>query len=315
VKEDVMFDVVGVLLLVALTLLFGFVARRAWRASNPALKWAGTLLAALPALLFGLATTLALVGFAKVNQTHPNPVPDITVAATEEQIARGRKMARACAGCHSENGDLPLSGTRFDGPPIGDLYAANLTPAHLASWSDGEIIRAIREGVHKSGRSLIIMPSGIMRNLSDEDVQALVAYLRSTEPVTPDTPPTRISVVGAIMASALPLFTVQAPITEPVVAPPAGPTAEYGAYLVSTSGCRECHGEDLRGGAGGFTPVGPDIAGLAGRWSEQQFVETMRTGIRPDGVPLRPDMPWRDYELFADDDFRAMYAYLKAGQP
>lgn len=310
-----MFDVGGMLLLVALTLLFGFLSLRAWRARPPALKWVLAALAAAPTLLFALATGLALVGFAKVNQTHPNPVPNITVAVNNEQIERGRKMARACAGCHSANGDLPLTGTRFDGPPIGDLYAANLTPAHLADWSDGELIRAIREGVHKSGRSLIIMPSGIMRNLSDEDVQALVAYLRSTEPVEPVTPPTRISVVGAIMASALPLFTVQPPVTAPVVAPPAGPSAEYGQYLVSTFGCRECHGANLTGGAGGFTPVGPSIVNLAERWSEQQFIDAMRTGVRPDGVPLGPDMPWRDYELFLDDDFRAMYAYLKTFEP
>ncbi|HWQ12355.1 MAG TPA: c-type cytochrome [Roseiflexaceae bacterium] len=311
-----MFDVVGVLVLVVLSLLFGFLAARAWQAKNVLVRWVGTLLAAIPTLVFALAAGLALYGYAKVNQRHSNPVADITVARTDEQAARGMKIARACAGCHSANGDLPLTGQRFEGPPIGDLYAANLTPTHLQDWSDGEIIRAIREGVHKDGRSLIIMPSAIFRNLSDEDVQALVAYLRSTEPVEPDTPPTRVNVVGAIMASALPLFSVQPPISAPVVAPPAGPTTEYGGYLVAASGCRECHGGDLRGGeAGGFAPSGPPIANIAERWSEQEFVNTLRTGVRSDGVPLGPGMPWRDYELFSDDDFRAIYLYLKAGQP
>ena len=63
------------------------------------------------------------------------------------------------------------------GPPVGTLYGANLTPAgEIKDWSDGEIIRAIREGVHKTGRSLIIMPSEVFRHLSDVDVQAIVAY-------------------------------------------------------------------------------------------------------------------------------------------
>ena len=310
-----MFDLVGVLVLVLLTLLFAFLAVRAWRARNPALKWGGTILAAIPTLLFGLATTLALVGFAKINQRHPNPVANITVDRSEERVAYGMRIARACAGCHSENSNLPLTGARFDGPPIGELYASNLTQTHLADWSDGEIIRAIREGVHKDGRSLIIMPASIMHNLSDEDVQALVAYLRSAPPVEPDTPPTRINTVGAIMASVLPLFTVQPPITAPVVAPPAGPTVEYGQYLVSTSGCRECHGEALTGSSGGFAPAGPNISRITERWSEDEFVQTLRTGIRPDGVPLGPGMPWTDYEFFSDDNFRAMYRYLQTVQP
>lgn len=309
-----MFDVVGVLVLVILTLLFGFLVVRAWRAHNPALKWGGAFLASVPTLVFGLATTLALVGFAKINQTHPNPVPDFTVASTEERIARGRTIARTCAGCHSATGDLPLTGSNFaeGGPPIGQLYAPNLTPVHLAEWSDGEIIRAVREGVHRSGRSLIIMPAGIFRNLSDEDLQAVVAYLRSSEPVEPDTPPTSISVVGAILVSLFPLQTAQPPVTEPVVAPPPGPTAEYGSYLISISGCYDCHGHNLTGGTEAFAPVGPNIAVIPDRWSEQEFVDAMRTGVRPDGVPFGPDMPWRDFELYSDDDFRAMYAYLQA---
>jgi hypothetical protein len=83
------------------------------------------------------------------------------------------------------------------------LWAANLTPAHFKNWSDGEIVRAIREGVGKDGRSLVIMPSEVFHNLSDADVQAIVAVLLAQPAVEPDTPTKQFNVLGAIMAAAL----------------------------------------------------------------------------------------------------------------
>lgn len=150
-----------------------------------------------------------------------------------------------------------LGGSNFTegGPPIGTVYAPNLTPGgHLNDWSDGEIIRAIREGVHKSGRSLIIMPSEIFHNLSDADAQAIVAYLRSQPTVMPDTPPNSLNVIGALFTAALPIFTVQQPSAQAIVAPPVGVSADYGKYLIGILGCQICHGANLADGGGGFGP-------------------------------------------------------------
>lgn len=127
---------------------------------------------------------LALVGFAKLNAHLDNLVENIRVAGTPAQIARGEKLANAFASCHSPGIELPLSGSnfsvKFEIPPLGTLYAPNLTPSgDIQDWSDGEVIRAIREGVHKNGRALLIMPAGSYQNMSDDDVQDLVAYLRS----------------------------------------------------------------------------------------------------------------------------------------
>jgi hypothetical protein len=79
-------------------------------------------------------------------------------------------------------------------------------PAHLADWSDGEIVRAIRQGVHRSGRSLLIMPSSSWHNLSDEDVQSIVAYLRSLPPEGSSTPPDRLNALGAVLSLISPLL-------------------------------------------------------------------------------------------------------------
>src|SRR5687768_4229834 len=104
-----MFDFVGVGVLVVLLVLFAWLTRRAWRARNKALKWVGVVLSGLLTLIFALATGLALKSFYQLNVTHSNPVANLKVAGTPEQLARGEKLAHACVGCHSSNGQLPLA--------------------------------------------------------------------------------------------------------------------------------------------------------------------------------------------------------------
>jgi cytochrome c553 len=305
------FDFVGIGILILLFVLFAWATRRSWNARRPLLRWLGVVPSALLSLLALALTGAALYGFYQLNRTHSNPVADVNVAATPDLIARGEKFARTCAGCHAANGQLPLSGMNFGEEiplPIGTLYAPNLTPAHLANWSDGEIIRAIREGVHKDGRSLIIMPSGAFRSLSDEDAQALVAFLRSQPVVEPDTPPNRLNVIGAIMATALGGLTAQPPLEGTVAAPAAGINPEYGQYLATVGGCRECHGENFQSQENGPPP----LVGLHNRWSEQQFVDTIRTGTTPEGRTLDPnEMPWKDYEKYSDEDLKAIYSFIQ----
>ena len=101
------------------------------------------------------------------------------------------------------------------------------------------------------------MPSDGFHGMSDADVQAVVAYLRSQPPVARTTPPRRLNVIGTILVGAS-LFptAVQPPVVGPVASPPPGVSADYGAYLVQVSG-RSCHGADLAGGrAGGGPPPG-----------------------------------------------------------
>lgn len=319
-------DYLGLGVLIALALLFGFLTARALRARRRWVKLAGGIPAALLTLVFGAATLLALVGFNKLLGARPNPVPQLSAQSTPALVANGERFARTCAGCHSGNGQLPLTGQDFfgeGGPPMGTLWAPNLTPAHLAEWSDGEIVRAIREGVGRDGHSLIIMPSAAFRNLSDEDVLSIVAYLRSQPAVEPDSPPRSFTVVGAILAGAvLPdnIFSAQPPITAAQVAPPRAATAEYGSYLI-TLGCQDCHGENLagvpEGAAGGEDgpPPGPNLTGVGQRLTEDQCVTLLRTGTYPDGEKLSEDMPWQEFEKLSDDDFRALYKHLTSLPP
>lgn len=104
-----------------------------------------------------------------------------------------------------------------------------------------------------------------------------------------------------------------------MVAPPEGATADYGKYLVSVIGCRACHGQDLAGGkpSGFGPPAGLNLTALAPKWSEADFVKTIRTGVDPTGHSLNPDaMPWKEVSTFGtDDDLKAIYAYLHALTP
>lgn len=309
-----MFDIVGVTVLVGLVVALSWLARRAWLSTRRVVKWVGATLCGLLALVVVTALVVALVGYYKLNQTYDNPVTQISVAVTPELVARGERYGQFCAGCHAADQSPPMEGSDFlgeDAPPIGTFWAPNLTPTHLGEWSDGEIIRAIREGIHRSGRSLLIMPSNTFRNLSDADVHAIVAYLRSQPPIEPDTPPNRLNVLGAILIAVFPMREAQPPVTEPVVAPPSGPTAEYGEYLSSIT-CALCHGGNL-GGDAEFNAPGLVGAGLT--WTEDQFITFMRTGVRPDGRAVDGEaMPWKILSEFLsdEDELKAVFARLAA---
>lgn len=326
-----MIDFVSLLVLLGLTVLFGFLAFKAWGAKNKILKWAGVILAGLLTVIAGGVLLVVLYGTFKLNSNYnaSHPVTEVKATASAEKLAWAEKYVMYCAGCHSPNEQLPLAGRDFlapdpnagggSPPPIGNLYARNLTPGgELKDWSDGEIIRAIREGVHKSGRSLIVMPSSIFHNLSDEDAQAIVAYLRSQPAVTPDAPPNSLNALGAVFLGMLypEAQTVQPHIAQPVVAPPRGVTAEWGKYTANISGCNDCHGANFAGGKAGGPPPGPNLTTLVPNWSEADFVKALRTGVDPKGNKIADEMPWKQISAFAsDEDLRALYAYLHALPP
>ncbi len=327
-----MFDTIGVLILIILIALFSFLTARAWKLKNAVLKWAGVIISGLLTLIPAALLVLALIGFFKLDKRHDNPVANVQVAGTPAQIARGEKLANICVSCHTSNNQLPLSGVdflaKFAGPPLGTLYAPNLTPSgNIKDWTDGEVIRAIREGVHKNGRSLLIMPAENLRNLSDDDVQALVAYLRSQPATGGPTPTNEFDLFGALFINLFDFQTAQPPVGS-VTAPQPG-TSEYGKYMVDVVGCRSCHGDQLQGkvdnGQPG-PPPGPNLTLIVPQWSEGQFMTFFNTGVLPSGktVPTltlpsgfsEPKMPWPMVRAAAtDDELKAMYTYLHSLPP
>jgi mono/diheme cytochrome c family protein len=190
-------------ILIALFVLFAWLVTRAWRARNVFVKFGGVLLAGLLTVLLGVLSAAAIRGLVMANAPRNFPVADLQVQGTTEQVARGEEIARfLCAACHTQNGEPPVGGKNLAddiGMPLGDIYPPNLTPTgELSGWSDGEILRAIREGTHKNGRPLA-MPVQNLKHLSDEDALAVIAYLRSQPAVQNQTPPLRPTLLTAVL--------------------------------------------------------------------------------------------------------------------
>ncbi len=311
-------SLVSSIVVLAISVLLGWLALRAWRARNPFAKWIGGVLASLLTLIAAAIGILALVGYAKIYAPSTTPAPDMKVAGTPQQVERGRYITNSlCVECHTKDRQLPLSGGADFGKeipiPVGSIVAANLTPAGpLKDWSDGQIFRALRTGIDANGHHLLLMSNVPVRNLSDEDIQAVIAYLRSQPAVANDTPstPDRPSVLALAMLGAGLFPGGLAPVDGVVTAPAKAPTAEYGKYIVSYGGCRDCHGQNLTGGQkGGFSPVGPNLRVVKG-WTAEQFVTTLRTGVDPTGHNLSDAMPWRVLGRYDDSDLTAIYQYL-----
>jgi mono/diheme cytochrome c family protein len=313
-------NILGWLVMVAVAVFLGWVTSRAWRAKNPILKWGGTVVGGLLTLLVALVSVVTLFGLIKGYSRVNTPPPDVVVAATPEMIARGEHISDTfCASCHSLNGELPLTGGLDIGKDfpinLGKFVSGNLTPAGpLQDWTDGEIFRAVRDGIHKDGRTLTLMSTVRGRNLSDDDILAVIAYLRNTPAVENETldPSDQPNLLAMVMLGAGMLPEGPPPIEGAISAPPKGATVEYGEYLFSYNDCRECHGQDLKGGVEGqLAPIGWNLE-LVKAWTEEEFITTMRTGVDPSGYTLSPSMPWKNIGRMDDVELAAMYAYLIA---
>ncbi|MEJ2601418.1 MAG: cytochrome c [Anaerolineales bacterium] len=285
-------NIVILLVLLILVLLFGWLAWRAWHAQKTWLKWTGGIFSSLLTLVIGAVIVAILLGFYRMNVSpYKYSAKDINVAMTPEQVAQGERYAHGCAGCHSTTGSLPLDGSKdnfLEGSPMGVLYAPNLTPGGaLKDWTDAEIMRAIREGVDKDGRPLVIMPSPAFHNLSDADVQALVAYLRSQPAVEHATPKRNLSAIAAVLL-----------VLNPSV----------------ISG--DCHGSNLAGQPDSGGTPGPNLTVIVPKLSEEDFMNVFNKGTGPSGNALSDEMPWKDYrQMFTDEQFKDLYNYLHGLTP
>lgn len=309
-------NVLILLALLALVFGFGWLARRAWLGKNGFVKWAGSILSGLLMLVLSAVSITAMLGMYKFYNPKHNPAPELQVEGTPEQIARGEHLAGAfCASCHSTTGDLPMSGgvdLANDIPiNLGSFVSSNLTPAGpLQNYTDGEIFRALRENVNEDGERLVMMGLINVRNISDEDMKAIIAYLRNQEAVENDTPnPPDNANFTALLLFGAGLFTDQELIAGEVIAPEKAATVEYGEFMISYLDCSTCHGADLSGGTDPMGPQGPSLR-VVKDWTEEEFITTLRTGVNPIGDELGGLMPWKATGRLDDEELGALYQYL-----
>jgi mono/diheme cytochrome c family protein len=275
------------------------------------------------------------------------PEPALRASTDPELIERGRYLAYGpahCAYCHTgpeqwpalmAGARPPMTGGYSLRMPLATLPTPNLTPdaeTGIGRYTDGQIARMLRHNVLPNGR--LAVPIMEFENMADEDIVAILSFLRASEPVRHEVPPRRLTGLGkAITAYVLaPSGPTGVPPRTP---PPEAPTVERGEYVaVAVAGCAACHTKrSMRDGsylvprfAGGFemevdgdptrvfvTPnLTPDPAtGHITNWTEDQFLARFRTGVGPDGS----HMPWAAYAMMSDDDVRAIFRFLRSLPP
>jgi hypothetical protein len=300
-------------------------------------------LIAIPILVLGAFLYLVL---RRPSQAAPS---NVVVKSTPKSLERGEYLFATlldCDGCHSERdfsrlgGPVVASGrgkgglVPLEGLP-GQVYAPNITSdkeTGIGGWTDGEKIRAIREGISKDGHMLFpLMPYPGYRYLSDTDVQSLVAYMNTLPPVRNYVPRSNISFFVSLMVKGVPTPVGSRGV--PDVDKDGGEI--YGEYLVSIAGCEECHTPFKRGQpdvsmrfAGGrlfATPNGsvvssnitPDKDTGIGKWDYLRFRDRMHGYRQYAELPkVGPDrftlMPWIAYADLTDRDMEAILLYLKS---
>lgn len=231
--------------------------------------------------------------------------PAPTAAATHDLVARGKYVFGAAGGCgcHTEKDRQVNSGGRkYDGP-FGTVYSTNITPDRqtgIGTWTDDQIIAAIRLGLRPNGERLIpVHPFTVFNGMAEEDLRALVAYLRSVPPASRKNLPKRIT-VPLFERVFLPAWLAAFAARE--TPPPKAPTSGLarGEYLVrAVAHCGECHtprtmtmtpdtSRFLAGTASGpegstVSNITPDPETGLGKWSEREIVDYLGTGNKPDG--------------------------------
>ncbi len=310
------------------------------------LKWT-----AVVVLFFATAAT---GGFFYVKKAYPKHIPMQEVKidqADSALIKRGEYLANnvtGCIDCHSERnldlwaiprveGTEGKGGMKFPrefGLP-GILYAKNITPAAMASWSDAEFYHTVTTGVRKNGEPLFpLMPYKGYGQADPEDIKAIIAYMRTLKPIENNVPESEVDFPLSLIMRTLP--SAAAPTKRPDVSD----TVNYGKYLVTIAACGDCHtpmekgeplpGMEFAGGNEYHFPVGtvrsanitPHPNSGIGAWNKEMFVNTFKFHAKPENqnIPWKQRgyqtvMGWYEYSGMTEQDLGAIYTYLRTLKP
>lgn len=310
-----------------------------------ALKFAGFVIA------FLIFLVVCVISYVKLALPDIDKPEDLTVPITPEVVSRGEYLANTvtvCMDCHSTR-----DWSRFSGPLVdntlgkgGEVFdqkfgfpgvftSKNITQSGIGDWSDGELYRAITSGVTKSGTPIFpVMPYLAYGKMAREDIYAIIAYIRSLEPIENSVGTSKADFPMNIIINTIPQPADHQPL------PDKSDVIAYGAYLTNAAACTECHTPQENGApimskymAGGFpfqlpgyglvlsANITPSKSGI-GSWTEDQFVDRFKyygsEGYEPHKVSAREFqsvMPWTMYAQMEEEDLRAIYNYLQTLEP
>lgn len=287
------------------------------------LKRLGYLVLSFVLLLIVAIGVIWVISSARMGKTYIVAAKPVTVPTDSAGIERGRHIVAAIGKCTECHGD-DLAGQEISNDFIfGRLAAPNLTPGQGGlgqRYDDPTLARAIRHAIDPEGKPLLFMPSEAFQHLSDDDVGAVVGYLRSLSPIDRQFPATRVGPLARMLSVLAGFPLVPARVVDHEREPPKSvvedSTPGYGKYLADVGGCTGCHGPELSGGAMGpgkpasnLTPAG------IGTWTEADFFRSLREGVRPGGTPIDSVMPWKRAGLMTDSEIHAVWLYLKSVPP
>lgn len=278
--------------------------------------------------------------------------PAIKASTDPEVIKRGEYLAHSvahCSICHApeavtmkrQPGERPamVGGYKWEMGPMGTLYSRNITPdpeTGIGKWTDEELARAIKWGIGRDGKQLTFMTMTVPA-MADEDVQAIISYMRSTAPVAAKAPPHEYTIVSKWLATKMsPDFRKMLLADVKYAAQTEEPSLERGKYLAhGPAACVGCHSPfnllafQLEGAPfSGSDEAEPDPkdpsmvyrmpnltpdaeTGHIAKWDEEQFVTRFRAGR----TRASSKMPWEAYREMTDSDLRAVFRYLKSLPP
>ena len=304
-------------------------------------------------LILSFVVLLVLAGVLYVSIALPDTgeTQTVKIESTPARLERGRYLANhvaACIDCHSTRNwavfsGPPVSGTMGKGGEVfdenmgfpGKIYAPNITPHALGSWTDGELLKAITTGVNKEGKALFpLMGYHRFGKMDQEDIYSVIAYIRSLAPIENQVAKTELN---------FPVNLINKTAPKPAdfqKIPPMQDTIKYGAYLVNAAGCVECHskmdkgaiiaGTEFGGGMEFKQPAGiirstnitmHKTNGLGG-WTKEMFVKKFKvyadSSLKLPSMAkneLNTPMPWTMYAGMNKNDLEAIYTYLKSLKP
>ena len=315
------------------------------------LKWGAAGLGVI-ALLAGAFVVKNIVTWRPMFPNYPMP-QGFTASQDPQVIAAGKYIVANvahCGACHStpteysayKPGDDPslAGGHQWHMGPLATVNSVNITPDEatgIGTYTDAELARAIRHGVAKDGRGLLYMMG--VGPMSDEDLTAVISYLRAIDPVDRPTAETEVRVMGQILFQGpMSFFATPHDYSDiaPAYVPPGAASLDRGTYLAEgPAWCVSCHSNyEFNDGnvrwigtaaAGGQNATFPDEtddafefaapnlskAGHVKDWTKEQFIQRMRDGRVYAGSP----MPWESYAGMTDEDLDSLWMWMQSIPP
>lgn len=306
------------------------------------LKWTGIVLVVL---------ILGFVAFVQLrwDKKYEAPYPEITSTRDSALIERGAYLVNSaahCGACHTSMDEVRLfdegkkvalkGGWELSFPGFGTFTGPNITPdaeTGIGKYTDAEISRSLRHGVGTDGRPLF--PMMTFQGMSDEDLTAIISYLRTLPPVHNEVKPFDYKFMYRVLL-AVGFIKPEGAKTAPPKSVKIEPTAAYGKYLAyNVCNCRSCHtevdmntgefiGKDFAGKAyfppdefsEGYSYVSPNLTphqrtGIMAGWTEEQFVNRFKQGRVHKGSPMQ----WGAFSRMNEVELKALYLFFQSLEP